>query len=133
MLDFLDFALKWAVAPLLAALWHLDRKINSHDLKHMEHRAAIEVVKARGGSLADHVSRKLTLDLVRHADVILAMTGDHLEALLENVPEIAPRTRLLHPDGFDVSDPVGADRETYQRTAAAIETYLSGLLDSLGV
>ena len=47
MLDFLDFALKWAVAPLLAALWHLDRKINGHDLKHMEHRAAIEVVKAR--------------------------------------------------------------------------------------
>ena len=47
MLDFIDFALKWAVAPLLAAIWHLDRKINGQYLKHMEHRAAIEVVKAR--------------------------------------------------------------------------------------
>ena len=93
---------------------------------------AIEVVKARGGSLDDHVSRKLTLDLVRHADLIVAMTGDHLEALLDHVPEVAPRTRLLHPEGHDVSDPVGADRATYQRTASAIETYLTALLDSLG-
>ena len=94
---------------------------------------AIEVVRARGGSLADHSSRKLTLDLVRHADAILAMTGDHLEALLEHVPEVAPRTRLLHPEGHDVADPVGADRDTYQRTAHAIENYLTRLLDSLGL
>ena len=71
--------------------------------------------------------------LTNIADVILAMTGDHLEALLEHVPEVAPRTRLLHPQGHDVSDPVGADRDTYQRTASAIELYLSGLLDSLGL
>ncbi len=92
---------------------------------------AIDVVKARGGSLANHVSRKLTLDLVRHADAILTMTGDHLEALLEHVPEVAPRTRLLHPQGLDVADPVGADRETYQRSADAIESYIRRLLDSL--
>ena len=92
---------------------------------------AVEVVEARGGSLADHLSRKLTLDLVRQADLIVAMTGDHLEALLDHVPEVAPRTRLLHPQGHDVSDPVGADRETYRRTASAIESYLAGLLDAL--
>ncbi len=92
---------------------------------------AIEVVKSRGGSLAEHSSRKLTLDLVRHADLIIAMTGDHLEALLEHVPEAAPRTRLLHPHGHDVADPVGSDRETYQRTADAIENYLAALLNSL--
>ena len=92
---------------------------------------AIEVIRSRGGSLTEHSSRKLTLELVRHADVILAMTGDHLEALLEHVPEAAPRTRLLHPQGHDVADPVGADRETYQRTANAIESYLTTLLDTL--
>lgn len=94
---------------------------------------AIDVIKARGGSLSGHASRKLTLDLVRHADAILTMTGDHLEALLEHVPEVAPRTRLLHPEGLDVADPVGADRETYQRAAGAIESYVTTLLDSLGL
>lgn len=94
---------------------------------------AIEVIRTRGGSLTEHSSRKLTLELVRHADVIIAMTGDHLEALLEHVPEAAPRTRLLHPQGHDVADPVGADRETYQRTAAAIESYLTTLLNSLNL
>ena len=69
MLDFLDFALKWAVAPLLAALWHLDRKINGHDLKHMEHRAAIEVVKARldaqtAASAASHASLAAAQDRI---------------------------------------------------------------------
>jgi protein-tyrosine phosphatase len=94
---------------------------------------AIEVVRARGGSLAEHLSRKLTFDLLRHADAIVAMTGDHLEALLEYVPEAAPRARLLHSQGLDVADPVGSDRETYQRTADEIESYLTELLDSLGL
>jgi L-threonylcarbamoyladenylate synthase len=92
---------------------------------------AIDVVKARGGALQDHQSRRLTRDLIRHADHILAMTGDHLETLLEHMPEAAGRTHLLHPQGHDVSDPVGADRETYQRTASAIESYLKRMLDSL--
>ena len=69
MLDLLDFAIKWAVAPLLAALWHLDRKINSQDLKHVEHRAAIEVVKARldalsATSAASHASLAAAQDRI---------------------------------------------------------------------
>jgi L-threonylcarbamoyladenylate synthase len=94
---------------------------------------AIDVIGERGGSLAEHASRKLTLDLVRQADHILAMTADHLEALTEHVPEAAPRTRLLHPEGLDVADPVGADRDTYQETAEAIEFYLRDLLDRIGL
>jgi protein-tyrosine phosphatase len=61
------------------------------------------------------------------------MTGDHLESLLDRIPEATPRTRLLHPQGDDVADPVGADRETYLDTARAIEEYLEALLDDLGI
>jgi L-threonylcarbamoyladenylate synthase len=94
---------------------------------------AIDVVHARGGSLSEHSSRKLTADLVRAADVIIAMTNDHLESLLDQAPECSPRARLLHPHGDDVADPVGCDRETYVRTARAIEEYLDHLLGELGV
>ena len=94
---------------------------------------AIDVVRSRGGSLAEHASRQVTLELVRQADHIIAMTGDHLESLLDGVPEVAPRARLLHPNGDDVADPVGADRETYLKTAEDIEEYLERLLDDLGI
>ena len=94
---------------------------------------AIDVVQSRGGSLIEHASRKLTLDLIRSADHILAMTGDHLEAMLGHAPEASARMRLLHPEGHDVADPVGADRETYQRSARAIEAYLTGWLDGTGI
>ena len=61
------------------------------------------------------------------------MTGDHLESILDRVPDATPRTRLLHPSGDDVADPVGADRDTYLRTAEAIEEYLERLIDELGI
>ncbi len=94
---------------------------------------AIDVVRSRGGSLSHHASRQVTLDLIRQADHIITMTADHLESLLDRVPEAAPRTRLLHPNGDDVADPVGADRDTYLQTAEAIEEYLERLLDELGI
>jgi protein-tyrosine phosphatase len=94
---------------------------------------AIDVVRSRGGSLTQHTSRQVTLELVRQADHIIAMTGDHLESLLDRVPEAAGRARLLHPEGDDVADPVGSDRETYLQTAEAIEEYLEALLDDLGI
>ncbi len=90
---------------------------------------AIEVVRSRGGSLQDHASRQVTAELVRHADLILTMTNEHLESLLDQFPGAASRVRVLHPRGGDVDDPVGADRQTYQRTALEIEEYLRKFLD----
>ncbi len=94
---------------------------------------AVDVVNTRGGSLRNHASRQLTTEMVRHADYLLAMTSDHLEALLDLVPECAPHARLLHPHGDDVADPVGSDRETYLRTARAIESYIGAFLDEIGI
>jgi protein-tyrosine phosphatase len=94
---------------------------------------AAEVVKSRGGSLREHASRKATPDLVRHADLIVAMTADHLDVLLDQVPEAAPFARLLDPHGDDILDPIGADHATYLRTAREIETHLEHLLDEMGI
>lgn len=92
---------------------------------------AVDVVQARGGSLRGHLSRRLTDDLVRHADHVLAMTSDHLEALRDILPEASVKARLLHPRGEDVPDPFGADRASYERTAAAIKSYLEPMLDAI--
>ena len=94
---------------------------------------AIEAVKSRGGSLETHESRRAAADLVRFADHIIAMTGDHLDVLLDQVPEVAHRARLLDSGGDDIADPVGSDLPTYHRTAREIETHLGHLLDELGL
>ena len=94
---------------------------------------AIEVVQGRGGSLVEHSSRQVTPELVRHADHILAMTWDHLDLLLDQVPEVADRVRLLDPEGYDIADPVGMDQATYRETAREIERHLEHLLQELGL
>jgi protein-tyrosine phosphatase len=94
---------------------------------------AIDVVKKRGGSLAQHQSRRLTRELVLLADYVFGMTSDHIESLLDHIPEAADKVRVLHPRGEDLADPIGADREAYQRTADAIESSLEHILKSLDV
>jgi L-threonylcarbamoyladenylate synthase len=94
---------------------------------------AVEVVRAMGGSLENHRSRRLVANLVRQADCIFGMTIDHIEDLLSAMPELEPRTALLDPAGSDVADPVGCDHDTYRRTAAIMESMLSQRLDELGI
>ncbi|QDV35212.1 arsenate reductase/protein-tyrosine-phosphatase family protein [Tautonia plasticadhaerens] len=92
---------------------------------------AAEVVRALGGSLASHSSRRLTPELVRAADHLVVMTRDHLDSLLHHAPDCAPRARLLDPEGFDIDDPVGLDLATYRATAESIRRHLAPLLDEL--
>lgn len=94
---------------------------------------AVEVLHEMGGSLTEHRSRKVTLNLVRQADLIFAMTGDHLETLLDAVPEVEPRSHLLDPDGDDLADPVGLDHATYRDTAETIARFLNRRFDELGI
>ena len=94
---------------------------------------ALDVVRAVGGSLESHRSRRIDARFARQADYIFAMTIDHLDDLLRSVPEVEPRTFLLDPAGGDVVDPVGGDHATYRRTAQMIEAMLNQRLDEIGV
>jgi protein-tyrosine phosphatase len=94
---------------------------------------AVDVVRALGGSLESHRSRRIDPRLARQADYIFAMTIDHLDDLLRTVPEVEPHAFLLDPSGGDVIDPVGCDYETYRRTSQVIETMLDQRLDEIGI
>jgi protein-tyrosine phosphatase len=89
-------------------------------------------VGRRGGSLKVHASRRATAEVLRRADLIVALAGEHLDAVLDLAPELSDRARLLHPEGLDVVDPVGSDRATYEETGREIEAHLTRLLDELG-
>ncbi|MDG3004190.1 Sua5/YciO/YrdC/YwlC family protein [Paludisphaera mucosa] len=94
---------------------------------------AVEVLRAMGGSLDQHRSRAVSLDLIRQADRVFAMTLDHLDTLLDAAPEAETFATLLDPEGDDVPDPIGSDHQTYRRTAEALERMLDRRLDELGV
>jgi protein-tyrosine phosphatase len=94
---------------------------------------AASILKAMGGTLEGHRSRRVTFDLLRIADYVFAMTADHLETLLDAIPEARPRAFLLDPAGGDVPDPIGADQETYRQTAQRIEQMLEERLKQLGL
>ena len=68
---------------------------------------AIQVVRELGGGLESHASRRVTLDLLDQADLIVAMTQGHRDALIHTVPEVAAKVRLLDASGGDIEDPIG--------------------------
>jgi L-threonylcarbamoyladenylate synthase len=94
---------------------------------------AIEVVGSRGGSLRTHASRRATANLLRKADLVIGLSSEHIDVVLDLAPDLAERTRMLHPDGNDIADPVGSDRATYTETAREIEEHIARLLDDQGL
>jgi protein-tyrosine phosphatase len=74
--------------------------------------------------LTRHESQPVTERLVRHADVILAMTRSHREAIAVQWPHAAERSRVLCRNGSDISDPIGGSKELYAQCADQIDEQL---------
>lgn len=92
---------------------------------------AMEVVRERGADLTGHVARYVTTSMLRQADLIVCMTPQHLDAVLDMAPDVADRARLLRPDGGSVADPIGGSIDVYRRCATQIEESLRVLLAEL--
>lgn len=64
-------------------------------------------------------SKVLSPEMVRRADLVLAMTEQHAEAVREILPAGSPDARKVHvldPSG-DVPDPIGLGQESYDLLA----------------
>jgi tRNA threonylcarbamoyl adenosine modification protein (Sua5/YciO/YrdC/YwlC family) len=85
---------------------------------------AVETMKLRGLDLAAHESQPLSDRLVRYADLILAMTRGHREAILAQWPDARDRVFLVSNDRGDIADPIGGPAELYRRCAEQIDGYL---------
>jgi protein-tyrosine phosphatase len=92
---------------------------------------AVQVMASYGLDLQLHETQPLTEPLVRHADLIFAMTRSHREALVAQWPSASERTHLLCADHSDIADPIGGPLERYQRCAMQIQAELQTRLDEL--
>lgn len=88
----------------------------------------IAVLRRRGVDVTGHVSRAVTEDLVRRADMIFVMTQAHREAIVQRYPEAAAKVFLLKmfplpvdgPDP-DIPDPIGQSMEGYEQCVTVIQ------------
>ncbi len=85
---------------------------------------AITAMAERGIDLTGHVSRRLTRSVVEEADLILGMTGAHVETMRLAFPEAKGRIHLLAEmagESHGIADPYGLSPSTYRATAAELE------------
>ena len=89
---------------------------------------AVEALEKLGADITQHVSQKLTSELINCSDVVFCFTGLHVSEARCLAPSATAKIRLLDPDG-DIPDPIGADVSVYLDIARRIDrsfrTYLT--------
>ena len=92
---------------------------------------AVAIAQTYGADLAGHATQPVTAELLAQADHVLTMTQGHLQVLGSYFPDSAAAPRLLAPDGEDLADPIGCDREVYEECARKIWAYLEGFVEEV--
>ena len=85
---------------------------------------AIEEMAQRGIDLRAHRSRSVTREMMVDADLVLAMTGSHAEALTATFSEQAHKVQLLSQmvgQTYDICDPYGGTPLEYAYSARELE------------
>jgi tRNA threonylcarbamoyl adenosine modification protein (Sua5/YciO/YrdC/YwlC family) len=82
---------------------------------------AVAIMHEHGMDLTPHETQPITEQMVRHADLILAMTSGHLASIVSRWPDAADRAMLLLPDEADVPDPIGSPVDAYRRCAELLK------------
>lgn len=81
---------------------------------------SVEEMARRGIDLRAHRSRNVTRELMAEADLVLAMTRNHVEALGAAFPEYIPNVHLVSQmvgKEYDIYDPYGGTRLEYTYVA----------------
>lgn len=89
----------------------------------------LRILSELGIDLSDHASQPVTEQLVRWADMILAMTARHQSAVVGAYPEGATKVELVNVGGDDIADPIGGDYTVYAECRDEIRQCLEHWLD----
>jgi protein-tyrosine-phosphatase len=101
---------------------------------HPASRNAIFVMAERGIDITDHRGRTITgSDMVR-ANLVLAMSREHTQALRQSWPQYGWKVYLLSEtvdERKDVKDPYGGSIDQYRAAADVISGYIEEGLDRI--
>lgn len=97
---------------------------------------ALEAAAEQGVDLSTHLATPLTRELIKEAALVVAMDRANVEHILNLVPDLGPRLRLLNQfaadaPGFDVPDPMGCPIEVFRESYRLIQAGIEGLVEAL--
>ncbi len=95
---------------------------------------AVEEMRERGIDMRAHRSQPVTRELVETADLVLAMTRNHVEALEVAFPDQAAKVHLLSTvvgRGHDIADPYGGSRTEYATIARDLDALVEAGYDRI--
>ncbi len=103
---------------------------------HVAPGAAIRTGARHGLDLRPHLSAPLSRELILASNLVVAVDRMVAESILELVPDLGPRLRLLTQFAprlgvFDVPDPIGRPDEVYEEAYRRIEAGVTGLVEAL--
>ncbi len=82
-----------------------------------------------------HKSRRITLELIEDADLILTMGRSHKEVILAQLPHFKEKVftlkEFLKEKDFDIADPYGGNLEMYKNTAKEIHDLIEKLFEKI--
>jgi protein-tyrosine-phosphatase len=91
---------------------------------------AVEVCGKHGIDLNDHRSQPLTLDAIEQSDLIYVMSRSHRDSIVRLSPSAAKKCFVLDENG-DIQDPVGLDRDAYEKCFVQIQNAIIGRIKEL--
>lgn len=91
---------------------------------------SIRFCESRGVNLDKHRSQRLTVEKIKAADYIFAMSNGHKDAIIQLCSQ-ARRKCLLLKEGEDISDPIGGDYEAYNVCGKIIENAVNDRMSEL--
>jgi len=87
--------------------------------------------------LEKHVSRPVSREVVDDAEIVLAMTGEHLRELIELYPHLEGKTftiksfASIDQGNPDIGDPLGSDEENYREVLEDIRACIKKVIIKL--
>ncbi|MGB4026290.1 MAG: L-threonylcarbamoyladenylate synthase [Bacillota bacterium] len=95
-------------------------------------KEAIQSMKSMDVDISGHRSAPVSYESLERADLVIAMTKAHKQALLARYPEfghkMATLAEILPEAGGDVTDPYGKSQEEYDKTAKILEKSIKTLV-----
>lgn len=92
---------------------------------------AVAAGQVFGVNLSEHLSQPLQPQMLLQADLVFAMTRDHLRALAARFPRAVRHAQMLCPDAQDIPDPIGGEFDVYLECGRQITRCLEARLDEL--
>ena len=95
-----------------------------------------EVLDEVGLGVGDHRARQVTRDMIKRADLVLVMSKEHKDFIIENIPDAAGKTFLLkvfagEKKDLNIPDPIGKGIDVYRSVFKEIQRALEKILPKI--